>query len=105
MESIMNIPSRKEIEGLKVGDSALNCFGRIARVVAIAARKEDIEGRLFVLYYTKLGSGSSSISMSQKEGRLTRTAYMSNRYTSAELDDLETSLINQANQTASYYYG
>jgi hypothetical protein len=80
------IPTREYIDGLKVGDTALDCFGRLREVVEIVARKDDIDGRRFVMYYTSFGPGSTC-SMSQKEGKLTRHAGIP--YKSAKQDEIE----------------
>lgn len=92
-ELIINVPTRKQIEDLKVGDLALDCFGHIREITAIFAKKEDLQGRLFCCYYTKMGDGSCS--MSQKEGVLTRTVHLTGRYTSRELDSLEQKLLKE----------
>jgi hypothetical protein len=82
------IPTREDIETLKVGDLAPDCFGRMNRVTEIFAQKDDINGRAFVCYYTAFGT-SGSCSHSMKEGELLRTVATSNAYTSAELDAIE----------------
>jgi hypothetical protein len=69
-DAIYLVPSRKLISSLRVGDLALNCYGRYAKVVEITCCKEDIKGKLFVCYYTENGEGSS-ISMSMKEDEFT----------------------------------
>ena len=82
------IPSREDIESLKVGDVSPDCFGRMSKVTEIFARKDDINGRAFVCYYTAFGA-SGSCSHRMKEGDLLRTVATSNAYTSAELDAIE----------------
>lgn len=86
------IPSRNDIDALKVGDQAPNAFGRMAEVVEISCRKDDIEGKRFVLYYTRT-SATSQMSMSMKEGRLVRHAGLHN--TSAELDAIERDMLSK----------
>jgi len=62
-------PTRQWVEGLRIGDMAPDCFGRLRPVVDIFARGDDIQGRAFVCYYTKF-SDCSRISGSAKEGEL-----------------------------------
>jgi len=96
-QPILNVPTRKEIEAIEVGTMALDCFGKLAKVVAVSAKREDIHGKLFCCYNTDFGPGSS-ISMSQKEDKLTRTVAASNRYKSAELDVIEAEILSTRNQ-------
>jgi hypothetical protein len=91
-DAIYLVPSRKLISSLRVGDLALKCYGRYAKVVEITCCKEDIKGKLFVCYYTENGEGSS-ISMSMKEDELVRTVRLSCLHTSAELDAIEKQLL------------
>ena len=86
---VLYMPERSDIENLKVGDMALNCFGEFARVRSINCKKEDIEGKLFVLYYTQFADHTSAISMSLKEGELARTASASRHFTSDRLREIE----------------
>jgi hypothetical protein len=60
------IPSREDIESLKVGDLAPDCFGRMSEITEIFAQKDDITGRAFVCYYTAFGA--SGILLAQHEG-------------------------------------
>lgn len=62
-------PSRQDIENLQVGDFAPACFGHVRRVVRITARRDDVNGKLFVCYYTEHGT-NSSISDDAKEGEM-----------------------------------
>lgn len=59
-------PTREDVQNLKVGDMAPNCFGKMAAVVSIFAQRDDIKGKAFVCYYTENGPGST-ISGSMKE--------------------------------------
>ena len=86
------IPTRQDIENLQVGDSAITPFGNYKEVVEITCKKEDVNGKLFVCYYTRFG-GHSRISNSMKEKELVRTAETSKNFTSAELDDIEQDMI------------
>jgi len=84
------IPTRQDIDDLKVGDLALNCWGKLAVVAEICCRKDDIGGKRFVLYYTRT-SDTSTMSMSMKEGKLVRHANI--LCTSAETDAIERSML------------
>jgi hypothetical protein len=82
------IPTRAEIEALKEGDLAPDCFGNWRRIAKIYARGDDINGKAYVCYYTEFGP-TSSISNSLKESELNRTVALTAKYTSHELDVLE----------------
>lgn len=82
------IPTRTEIEALKEGDLAPDCFGHLRRITRIYARGNDIKGKAYVCYYTELGP-NASISNSLKEGEINRTVALTGKYTSHEIDILE----------------
>lgn len=83
-----DIPTREEVESLKVGDEALNCFGKLARVTSIFARGYDIHGMAYVCYYTENGE-HSQISNSMKENELVRHLDSCRKFNSAQLDHYE----------------
>lgn len=85
------IPTRSEIEAIKEGDLALDCFGDRRRITRIYARGDDANGNAYVCYYTEFGPGSS-ISNSLKEGKINRTFALTAKYSSHELDLMEKSL-------------
>ena len=66
------MPKRAELEALRVGDEAPDCFGTLARITKIYAAQEDVNGKFFICYYTQFGP-SSHISNSLKEGEILRT--------------------------------
>jgi hypothetical protein len=82
------IPARAEIEALKEGDLAPDCFGNWRRITKIYARGADVNGKAYVCYYTEFGP-TSSISNSLKEGEINRTVALTGKFTSHELDILE----------------
>jgi hypothetical protein len=82
------IPTRSEIEALKEGDLAPDCFGNWKRVIRIYARGADVKGKMYVCYYTEFGPGAS-ISNSLEEGEINRTVGLTGKYSSHELDILE----------------
>jgi hypothetical protein len=82
------IPTRAEIEALKEGDLAPDCFGHWRRVTKVYAKGHDVKGKAYVCYYTEFGQGAS-LSNSLKEGEVHRTVALTARYSSRELDDLE----------------
>jgi len=82
------IPTRSEIEALKEGDLAPDCFGQWRRVTKIFSRGDDVNGKAFVCFYTEFGPGAS-ISNSLKEGEINRTVALKGKYTSHELDLIE----------------
>ena len=85
------IPTRSEIEALKEGDLAPDCFGNWRRVTRIFARGDDVNGKAYICYYTEFGPGAS-ISNSLCEGKINRTVALTAKYSSHELDELEESL-------------
>ena len=81
-------PSRKYVESLKVGDLAVNPYGRLSKVVNITYRGDDIKGRAYV--GVELENGEySTITSSYKEGELVRTLALSAQFTSAQCDEIE----------------
>jgi hypothetical protein len=78
-------PSRKDIESLKLGDLAPNAFGKLARVVAITNRREDVSGKLFACY-TVEGGERSTITNLMKENEVIRTIDLHSYFKSVEID-------------------
>ena len=95
MNPIKFKPSRKYVESLKVGDPALDPFGRIGRVASVDYRGTTFkDGRPFV-GVTVEGGVLSSCTHSFKEGELVRTVDLGRFYNSAESDKLESELPEQ----------
>jgi hypothetical protein len=64
-------PTREDITSLKVGDEAPDCFNRLAPIVEIYARGDDIKGQAYICYYVVFNSATGSrISDSLKEGEI-----------------------------------
>jgi len=82
------MPTRDEVLSLQVGDLAPNCFGKLAEVVSIHGRGDDVNGKAFVCYYTSNGP-TSSISHSMKQDRIVRDLQICRFHTSHELDLLD----------------
>ena len=82
------IPTRAEIEALKEGDLAPDCFGNWKLVTKIYGRGNDLNGKAYVCYYTEFGPGAS-ISNSLSEGKINRTVALTGKFTSHELDLME----------------
>lgn len=72
-------PTREDVENLKVGDLAPDCFGKMRRVTEIFARREDINGKLFVCFYTEFGE-RSTMSGSMKEDEIVATTEISSKF-------------------------
>ena len=85
------IPTRSEIEALKEGDLAPDCFGNWRRVTKVYSRGDDVNGKAYVCFYTEFGP-EATISNSLKEGEINRTVALTGKFTSHELDILEKSL-------------
>jgi hypothetical protein len=92
LEPQIYIPTRVEIESLKEGDLAPDCFGHWRRVTRIYAGGNDINGKAYVYYYTEFGV-NGSISNSLKEGQINRTITLTAKYSSHELDVLEEAVL------------
>lgn len=91
-------PTREDISSLKVGDFAINCFGDMAEVAEIYAQKEDINGKMFVCYYTFFNiEKTSKISNSLKEGELCITTKLSNMFNSNEIREIQRELNRKVN--------
>lgn len=84
------IPTRVDIEAIKEGRLAPDCFGAWKPVTKIFARGTDQFGRSYVCYYTEFDE-NSAISNSLKEGCVNRTVSVTAKYTSQELDEMERS--------------
>jgi len=81
-------PSRQYIESLKVGDLAVNPYGRLSKVVKITFRGDDTKGRAYV--GVELENGEfSTITNSYKQGELVSTLALSAQFTSAQCDEIE----------------
>lgn len=91
-------PTREEIAAIEVGSEAPDAFGKLARVVEITARKEDIHGKLFICYYTTW-SENARMSNSMKEGEIVRTVDLSRAHTSAEIDAVERAAAKKDDET------
>lgn len=66
---IARVPEASDVESLKVGDMAPDCFGGLQEVVCIDHKGVDITGRPFVAYTLKFHE-SSTISGSMKANSL-----------------------------------
>lgn len=78
-------PLRAEIQALKVGDLAPDCFGRMSEVIDIFGRGDDIKGKAYVCYNTAFGSPGGKCSMSLKEGEISRDVQTTRFATSDEI--------------------
>ena len=88
------IPTRRQLEAVQPGDSLPNCFGKLAKVVEVTHRGEDIQGRYFICARLQF-SKHSTITDSYKELELHRSTELSRDYTSHELDQLEVKAIKE----------
>lgn len=85
---ILFIPTKNDVASLKVGDMALDCFGRWKRVIEVQYRGTSVQGHDYVGFCTEFGP-TSTMSHGYKVGELCRTVHASGRFKSAELDDIE----------------
>lgn len=85
------VPTLADVESLEVGDSAPFCFGW-SRVVSIAYRGTDVNGKAFVGYDVIFGH-NATISESIKQDRLVRSVALTRTLNSAECDALERHLL------------
>ena len=89
---MLYIPMRSDIESLKVGDKAMDCFGRQAEIVSEVYRGADIYGKLFASYYTQFGD-NAMCSMSMKEDELVRHVGTSAKFNSYQLNLIEAEML------------
>ncbi len=73
-------PTRRDIDNLKVGDYAPNCFGQFGKVVEITYRGIDTHGKAYVGYYVQWHGENSSISESLKEDEYLATIPLTSKY-------------------------
>jgi hypothetical protein len=86
------IPTKQFVLNVKVGSQAPNCFGEMAEVTEVTARKQDTNGKWFVCFSTKFGN-AGSISESLKEDELHITTKLSAMFDSWQLNDIERELL------------
>lgn len=80
----VEFPTRDQVESLRVGDVAPDCFGGLSPVVEIFARGDDIEGRAFVCYYSSV-RGTLKVSNSMKQDTVARGVRICDFATSHEI--------------------
>jgi hypothetical protein len=73
-------PTRKDIESLKVGDYAPNCFGQFGKITEIYARGNNVHGKAYICYYTEWHGKDSSISESMEEDETLATIPLCGKY-------------------------
>lgn len=79
-----SIPTRHDIENMKVGDLVPNPFGYLSAVTDIYARGININGKAYVCFYQYWDYGKSTISNSLEEGKPQATVPMTNKYSRVE---------------------
>lgn len=77
---LITCPTREDVEALKVGDLAPNCFGGMAIVKEITYRGVNLKGKAYVGYYAAFGDNNGSISGSLIENQTVSTVPLINRY-------------------------
>lgn len=87
-------PTRNQLEAIQAGDSLPNCFGRLAQVVEVTHRANDINDKYFICVKLRI-SEHSTITDSYKEMQLHRSTDLSQLHTSYELDVIERKLVNE----------
>jgi hypothetical protein len=87
------MPSAEDIDAIANGTETkiVDTFGNVAEIVNVFASGIDTHGKKYVCFYTARGAGAS-MSDSIKEGKLHRRAEHSSRFTSRELDAIESQL-------------
>lgn len=86
---IFHMPTAEECTNLAVGDLAITPYGDMREVLQISYRGVDINGNHFVGYSVSTGTGGGSITMSMKEGHLTRHVGLSWDHTASDLRAIE----------------
>ena len=72
-------PTKEWVLGLKVGDLAPDCFGKLSRVVRIFCRGTNFKGQPYVGFYTEWGDGGS-VSGTATAGEVIPTVPLTNLY-------------------------
>lgn len=85
---VLLVPTLEDVRNLKVGDDALDCFGKWSCVTAVSYVGTDIHGAAYVGFHTTTGP-TSSVSGSYKVGELVRTVAVTRLFTSNETDDIQ----------------
>jgi hypothetical protein len=78
-------PTREDVQSLKVGDLAPDCFGKMSPVVRIYATGEDLHGRAYVLYYVAFGEAGGAISGAMTEDEIVPTVPVIDRWKRCDL--------------------
>ncbi len=89
---MLYIPTLHDIESLKVGDMAMDCFGNMRQVVEVDFRGVDIRGKTYVNFKVEFGP-HSTVTQSYKEDELVRHVGTSKYFNSWQLDDIEAEML------------
>jgi hypothetical protein len=81
---LMVKPTKTDVENLKVGDEAPNCFGRFGKVVSITYRGININGKAYVGYDVEWHGKDSCISGSLTEDETFDTVPLTSKYSRPE---------------------
>lgn len=77
-------PTRQDIENLKAGDYAPNCFGKFAKVNQIMYKGYDKHNKAYIGYYVQWHGEYSSVSMALKEDEILMTVPLTQQYGTSE---------------------
>jgi len=91
------IPTRDDVQSLKVGDLALSVFGW-ATVVEIFGEGDDINGKAYKCFYVETSKGLR-VSSSYKEDQLCRTMDVTRMHTSYDCDRIERDMLEKDTRT------
>lgn len=74
------VPTKHDIENLRIGDTVPNCFGRLGEINEIYARGKSINGKAYICFYVTWHGKDSQISQSFTENVLPITVPLTYKY-------------------------
>lgn len=89
----VTIPTKQDIDNLKIGDRAPTCFDYDGIVKEIIYRGIDINGKAYIGYYAEWSLTDSRISMSLKENELVIPVKLCGMFTANKLKQIESDLL------------
>jgi len=88
------IPTRNDVESLKVGDLALSVFGWAEVVEIYACGTASVDNKAYVCFYVETKKGIR-VSSSYREGSLCRTMEVTRDHSSYECDQIERDMLEK----------
>jgi len=89
---MLYIPTRQDIESLKVGDMAMDCFGRMRPIISIRFQGNSADGQAYIGFSVEFGP-HSTVSNVYREDELVRHVGTSAKFNSHQLDLIESDML------------